>query len=195
MEFTLIYEGPLRSNGNREHKHEIREYLKPQLGLLWTLDPLSSIYQDAIGIKLHASSEECEEWPGFSMPDCRIERGGTHFLPVVSTALGLNAEIDITWFRREEPGRVLQTGDIDNRLKTLFDGLQIPPHVNQFPESGICGTAESPFFCLLEDDALISKLTVNTNRQLRHVNSDEVLLIIQVKTRTNNITWANIQLL
>ncbi|MDF1815001.1 MAG: hypothetical protein P1V20_22545 [Verrucomicrobiales bacterium] len=49
MEFTLIYEGPLKSNGDRDHKQAIRAYLKPQLEMLWTLPPLNLIRNDALG--------------------------------------------------------------------------------------------------------------------------------------------------
>lgn len=85
---------------------------------------------------------------GLRASDCRIERGSTHFLPIICSPLKLLANIEITWFRPEQPGRVVQSGDIDNRLKTLFDGLSVPPHENQFPNSGISGTAQSPFYCL-----------------------------------------------
>jgi len=132
---------------------------------------------------------------GIRTPDNRVERGGVHFFPLVSENLKLRAAIDITWFRPEEPGRVLQSGDIDNRLKTLFDGLQVPPHENQFPDTPITGTAIAPFYCLLEDDALISSLNVDTRRMLRVSSDDSVLLLIKVTTKITEIEFGNMQIL
>ena len=128
-------------------------------------------------------------------PDNRVERRGVYFFPLVSENLNLRAAIDITWFRPEEPGRVLQSGDIDNRLKTLFDGLQVPPHENQFPDTPIVGTATEPFHCLLEDDALISSLNVDTRQMLRVSSDDSVLLLIKVTTKITEIEFGNIQIL
>ena len=199
MEFTLIYEGPLRSNGDRNHKHAIREYLRPQLEHLWTLQPLAGMRDGAMGVPRPHSVVDDREWAdvvdGFRTPDNRVELDGVHFLPLVSQTLNLRAAIDITWFRPEPPGGVLQSGDIDNRLKTLFDGLQIPPHENQFPDTPIPGTASAPFHCLLQDDALISSLNVDTRRLLRAPAGNDVLLLIHVTTKVTEIEFGNIQLL
>jgi len=199
MEFTLIYEGALKSNGDPSHKHQIREAIRPQLEELWRLLPLSRIHEGATGV-VPAATDAGEAFGGdfsqvFRSPDCRVKRHGTSFLPVVSSALKLRARVDITWFRPENVGRVIQTGDIDNRLKTLFDAMQIPPHANQFPPGGIAGSPESPFCCLLEDDSLISGLNVDTRRMLKPASTNDVLLLIRVTTQTDEISLGNIQLI
>lgn len=199
MEFTLIYEGALKSNGDPRHKHQIREAIRPQLEELWRLLPLSSIHAGVTSAVPAKTDADDVLGDGFSQvfrsPDCRVERNGTCFLPVVSSALKLRARVDITWFRPEHVGRVIQTGDIDNRLKTLFDAMQIPPHENQFPPGGIVGSAESPFCCLLEDDSLISGLNVDTRRMLKPTSTNDVLLLIRVTTQTDEINFGNIQLI
>jgi hypothetical protein len=44
--------------------------------------------------------------------------------------------LKITLLRPEEPGAIiLQSGDIDNRLKTLFDALSVPAQPNQLPKN------------------------------------------------------------
>jgi hypothetical protein len=74
-------------------------------------------------------------------------------------------------------------GDIDNRIKVLFDGLRMPEHT---PELGgvPLEVDENPFFCLLEDDSLITSVTVTTDRLLLEKNAEEkpndVHLIIHV---------------
>ncbi len=199
MEFTLIYEGPLRSNGDRNHKHAIREYLRPQMEHLWTLQPLAGMRDGAMGMPRPRSGDKERGWSDaanvFRTQDNRVEKNGVHFLPLVSQTLKLRAAIDITWFRPAAPGGVLHSGDIDNRLKTLFDGLQIPPHSNQFPDKPIDGTAASPFHCLLQDDALISSLNVDTRRLLRAPARGDVLLLIHVETMMTEVDFGNIQLL
>ncbi|HZM57458.1 MAG TPA: hypothetical protein VFC03_20785 [Acidimicrobiales bacterium] len=52
---------------------------------------------------------------------------GAHvFAPLICTNLRLLAELDILMLRPEVPGRIINHGDIDNRLKTLFDALRAP---------------------------------------------------------------------
>jgi len=94
--------------------------------------------------------------------------------------------LDILFLRREGPGSLIRSGgDIDNRLKVLFDALRMPQTCDE-----VCGDSptpdEDPFFCLLEDDKLISKVAVETNWLLtpladnEHIN--DVHLVIRVKT-------------
>ena len=64
--------------------------------------------------------------------------------------------------RPEKPGGIIvQSGDIDNRLKTLFDALCLPPQTNQIPKDEGLSINESPMYCLLEDDSLITSIKVN----------------------------------
>ncbi len=63
------------------------------------------------------------------------------------------------FLRQEDPGElVLQGGDLDNRLKTLFDALRIP--------DGDVAQAQNPTYCLLESDTLIDSFKVSTGRLL-----------------------------
>jgi len=54
-----------------------------------------------------------------------LEVSGKKFLPLVRQSLSLVCKLDILFLRKEEPGGIItQSGDIDNRLKTLFDGIE-----------------------------------------------------------------------
>ncbi len=59
--------------------------------------------------------------------------------------------------------RVYQSGDLDGRMKTLLDALAMPQHKEQ-----VLGqtTKLNPIFCLLEDDALVSGLEIESERLL-----------------------------
>jgi uncharacterized protein YcfL len=54
---------------------------------------------------------------------------------------------------------------------------------------------EDPFFCVLEDDSLITKVSVNTAQLLEsNIHSSEVSLIINIKTKLTQVIWANMGL-
>ena len=110
-----------------------------------------------------------------------IQQDGFKFAPIFTEKFGHVVKLNITLLTPSEPGRVVtQGGDLDNRLKTLFDALRAPKP-GELPKGDSPGEGEEPFFCLLEDDALISAVSVETDRLLRpgH-NPSNVVLIIQV---------------
>jgi hypothetical protein len=93
--------------------------------------------------------------------------------------------------RKEEPGSlILQGGDIDNRLKTLFDGLRVPSEA----EVKAAKPEMQPFYCLLEQDSLITGVKVRTDRLLTAPGGDahEVHLIIEVTVRVLRMSWENL---
>ena len=81
------------------------------------------------------------------------------------------------------PGYIVgQGGDIDNRLKTLFDSLRTPRDTQEIPAGDQPGDTETPFFCLLEDDNLIASLSVNTDRLLEPSESSSLVkLMVRVQ--------------
>jgi hypothetical protein len=100
--------------------------------------------------------------------------------------LRLSCALDILLLRREQPGRiVLQSGDIDNRVKTLFDGLRMPASAD---EAGAIDPTANPFFCLLESDTLIDEVHVVTDMLLIPADKPEkqnhVRIIISVESKT-----------
>jgi hypothetical protein len=113
----------------------------------------------------------------------------------VNDHLGLFAEIDIVFLRPGEPGKAIQGGDVDNRLKTLFDALRRPLESNQIPNGVVPQAGEDPFFCLLEDDQLISKISVCTDRLLDSKDANEVVLLLHVVVRGLEARWCNISLI
>lgn len=182
MEFRLYYRGPLKSNGNVEHKQAIREQLHQQLKQLWDQKPLSDLKD-----KLLSGQHEL---------GCIRPLEGFVFAPLVQGRIDLIADLDITLLRPEEPGAIVtQAGDVDNRLKTLFDALRMPQKRSEIPTKSTPENTDSPFFCLLEDDNLISALKVTTDRLLDSVSSpSEVVLILHVHTKVTRATMLNLGL-
>ncbi len=173
MEFTLTYQGPLKANGNPEQKQAIRRALHPQLKNLWQQPPLKTI-------RWHLN-------PGMS--GIRKSVGAFTFAPLVSEYFYITAELDILFLRPEPPGSILtQGGDIDNRLKTLFDALRVAQTDSEIPPKDKPGQDEDPLLCVLEDDNLITKVTVKTDRLLIPPPSkNHVHLIIGVKTKITEV--------
>jgi hypothetical protein len=114
----------------------------------------------------------------------------------VSQTIHLVCDLEITLLRPEAPGAVItQSGDIDNRLKTLFDSLRMPKELGELHVGDAPGPDEQPFYCLLEDDNLITKVAVITDRLLQPVASpNEVLLVLRVNTRATRLIYKNMGL-
>lgn len=119
-----------------------------------------------------------------------------NFLYLIGEKHGVSCELDILFMRRDEPGGAITYGDLDNRLKTLFDALKAPTHNSELPDDAP-SDGENPFFCLLDDDKYIEKFTITTDRLLTPPTSDtqqgkgSVLLVIGVKTIVFNAEAAD----
>lgn len=121
--------------------------------------------------------------------------GAFTFAPLVSEDLRLVAELAISLLIPYSPGSLIsQGGDIDNRLKTLLDALRMPKVDAEIPKGQKPGEDESPFFCVLEDDALITRVSVDTDRLLQEKSENYVHLLVTVKTKIVEGTWFNISI-
>jgi hypothetical protein len=184
MEFRLLYDGPLRANGNLREKHTLRKEFHKQLAVLWQQVPL-------------AGADGLLDDPPSPQKVSVIQHVGAYkFAPLVCQGLGLVCELDVVFLRPEAPGAVItQGGDIDNRLKTLFDGLRMPRGPAEIPDESAPAGDETPFYCLLEDDNLITRVNVATDRLLRKsAGANDVVLMIHATTKAVKSMWANIGL-
>lgn len=189
MEFRLFYEGPLKSNGDAKTKHLIRKVFHQQLKRLWEQHDL---------LKL-ASTRRIDFIEGslVNILAKQFDKCGFHFVPLVNKKFDLICSLDILFLRHSKPGELIEHGgDLDNRLKTLFDALKVPPNCD-----GIAGDPDPDevlFFCLLEDDALISALSVTTDRLLTPVGGGnqrhDVVLVIHVNmSAAESLLYGNMQ--
>lgn len=178
LEFRLVYEGQLPSSNARpkaEVKYKIRRTFHRQLSELWNVHPGLS--------KMRLAGQHWYE--GFPSV------GGFNFLPLVHERGGTCCSMDALFLRRETPGRLFFGGDIDNRVKTLFDCLKMPTHLEQMGLMATQGPAEDekPFYCLVADDSLITSVSVTTDRLLEPMEDsadnhlmNNVKLVLHVKT-------------
>jgi hypothetical protein len=108
---------------------------------------------------------------------------GYEFVPLVTRRSGFICELAIKFLRRGRPGDVVGNGgDLDNRIKVPFDALRTP-----HSESEVFNPADTPpqrVFCVLEDDSLIKKFSVDSGTLLAPAGSDsDVDLQIDVNAR------------
>jgi hypothetical protein len=185
MEFRLIYEGPLHGQGAKSpHKWEIRRALHPQLERLWQERPLRDAAESLLA---HP--------PLPSKVSVIVEKGGRRFAPLVTQRLNLYAELSVLLFRQQPRGELITNGgDIDNRLKTLLDGLRVPHGSLEGQAQPVESQDPSPFFCLLEDDSLVTKVSVESEQLLRPAKPDEVVAIITVHVKKTVLSYANMSL-
>lgn len=173
MEFTLYYKGPLPS-GNakrvRHLKHELRMHFSGQLYELW-----------------HHKEDRAREFyraiPEISKDAHAVKVGAFWFAPLVTK--GYFAELEIIMLRPEVPGSIVSSGgDIDNRIKTLLDGLCLP-NSDQLPRGASPTEKREVHLCLLEDDRLVTRLSVETQELLEaNARPNEVVLLVKVRTRS-----------
>jgi len=187
MDFTLSYRGPLKANAGPKEKQLIRRYFHKQFAILWQQFPLSSVgttYLKPAPDPRNAHLSILRDCPPFT------------FAPLVCARQRWTASLDITFLRPEAPGSLItQGGDIDNRIKTLLDALRMPHNLNELPKDDQPATDERPFFCLLEDDNLVTGLRVTTDRLLEgDQRSSDVLLIIKVNTVAHQTVFATLRL-
>jgi hypothetical protein len=191
MEFTLHYRGPQKAatgrNKRKDHKHDLRRHFHKQLKELWKLPQLSE-FRDSLIVPEPDALES-------RTPLRRV--GQYHFAPLISSYFDLVASLEIVMLRPEPEGRIfVRGGDIDNRLKTLLDALKVPNDEAALPDNVSPSSAESPFFCLLEDDSLVTNVDIQTAHWLEPEvqDSDEVVLLLRIRTKPTRVTWGNIGL-
>jgi hypothetical protein len=127
-----------------------------------------------------------------------LDQVKTGFAGVLACAHAKGNSLDILFLRAEGKNYILQGGDIDGRLKTLFDALRIPRDANELPARAEPEPDENPLFCLLENDDLISEVRVNTDRLLslplkKVIGKHDVYLQIAVRLNTtipSSYSWA-----
>lgn len=180
MEFRLVYRGRLRATGSAAEKQVLRRHFHRELVTLWKQLPLS------------AHLERLQERSRDAVPPW-MKLGEFWFVPLVSQRAGLIVELDVLFLRPQLPGAVVSSGgDLDNRIKTLLDALRIP-EPGELTSSDRPDEAEHPFYCLLENDVLITSLAVTADQLLQSPDPEEVLLVIRVvikKTGRPRLMWS-----
>jgi hypothetical protein len=195
VEFHLLYGGPLHSAGHenpRVEKHSIRKVFHSQLRRLWETNSYLREYAVGVGQQMRSTGASAGDLTvesfehGARVLGANWNRNGFNFLPLVQKRVCLRCSLDILFLRVDEYPFVFGgSGDIDARMKQLFDSLRMAD-AGELPVGAKPEQDENPFFVLLEDDKLISEVRVNTDRLLklpeaRPPNKHDVYLQISVR--------------
>jgi hypothetical protein len=192
MEFRLLYEGELGANRSPEEKHAIRRSFHPQLRRLWNLNSNLRQFAEHKSIPVIVDRQNVLPTTEPQRFDLGIEAIGKHWqnagfqlVPLVTQQFPVRCSLDILLLRPEEDRFIFTGGDIDARLKTLFDALRIPHNPGEVG-GAVPQKDETPLFCLLEDDRLISEVRVTTDQLLllpheRQVKANDAFAVIHVR--------------
>jgi len=198
MEFRLLYEGTVRPTANKGHPietHAIRKVFHPQLRHLWESRPGLRHLAEQWSLKLpeakstgySPADEKLRVTYGMKAMGNNWDRAGFNCIPIVARELDAICGLDVLLLR---PGpkmtrHILSQGDIDGQLKTIIDALRIPDTAQETGNAQP-GAGETPFFCLLEDDRLVSEVSVTTDELLSlpgktDVDPNDAFVVIRVR--------------
>ncbi len=214
IEFRLKYDGPLPADtkhGVCAIKHQIRQALHPQLKDLCENTPaLRGLVRNICGfdhwrnLPIGAPREHGNDPPKYAAVGQKFKLGDFQFVPLIIGDLHTICHLDILFLRREKSGALITKprdeygGDLDNRLKIFFDALRAPCSLSEIPQNTKPQSSEAPFFCLLEDDSLITKFQVEADTILGPASAEEqthVSIIARVTTRLTRTMIGNIDFL
>ncbi|MCL2017596.1 MAG: hypothetical protein FWG80_02385 [Alphaproteobacteria bacterium] len=158
MKFKLLYFGELRTNPKKRAQHvtDIRMHFHHQLKKLVEHSPWNNLQKYMM--------------PNPTKSPVSTKRvGGVDFNPIITPNLKLIAELDIQLLHPEIVG--VARADIDNRIKTLLDALRCPQNDHEIGENQPKNIG--PVYTLLDDDHLVTKLSVNTSHFLSPIMFDK----------------------
>jgi hypothetical protein len=186
VKFTLIFDGDLPSAGNKSQPGPasvIRNVFHDQLADLWDTNVIFRQLARMARTWPRGYSAGSSEFPSPELPDYTFEKpelhpgqvdycapipvpaAGASFIPIVRNSLYLNCAVDILFLRHEEPISLMRHGgDLDGRLKTLFDALKMPNPKDPVYKGN--PPTDDPLYVVLEDDSLISDFSVTSGRLL-----------------------------
>lgn len=152
LEFRLTYDGCLLSTGNTsrpDHVHRIRRRFHPQLRRLWDVEESLNLNEGTKTIR--------------GTLEKKFERNGYNFVPVSVRDYGWVCALHILLLRPKPLSRaILSASDLDGQLATLFDALSMPRHADQLRGNETPQEDEKPFYVLMEDDSMVTDLSVET---------------------------------
>jgi hypothetical protein len=176
MKLTLRYTGELTSNGGPAEQHSIRKILHIQLVRYWETDSrLREIYKNIKSLQVaalgpHSRFDVSRPIIGIEKFFWRYPLAGYNFVPLTPGIRECHCHLSIRLYRSmADDSIIFNGGDIDNRLKTFFDGLQVPQKAENVPVNASAGRNPDDWpatMCLLDNDRSITKLFIESIRLL-----------------------------
>jgi hypothetical protein len=174
VKFSFTYDGELLSASDKhsrvQNKNKIRFDLAAQLWPIYCAADFSRFQLD------HETIIEA---------GCDFQ--GIGFAPLLTRKMNAACALSIKFMRNGQLGEIVHGGDMDNRLKTLFDALRLPENdsevLRQLAPEQFTRKDSEVCICLLEDDSLITDLSVTTVTIMTPLPKNHVRLVIDVEFR------------
>jgi hypothetical protein len=193
MRFHLAFEGALPSSGNVNSEHPKSSKLKA----IWAIRDNVNLQLVHLVATHHAFSGRSGASRALMhalIPPIVVD--GHAFCAIARARFKVRCGLKIDLLVNHEPGSVItKAGDLDNRLKTLIDGLRVPAgrqEIKTFTSSE--KLAADKYVCLLEDDVLITSLQIAMARNLafpQNAGQDHVKANIVVTIEPSERTFEN----
>jgi len=188
MRFPLSYEGSLPSSGNPRDPTR-----PPKLQEIWAI-------RNAINPQIKSVIDHHPVFSGGSGNRNKLVQeigspivvAGKKFYALARVAFKLKCDLQIEMHVNHPIATVVtNVGDLDNRLKTLFDALRAPQYPHEIKEYM---PNIDDYCCLLENDVLISALQIETFRNSAappDAPIDHVRLNIRVRLEPTQFDYVN----
>ncbi len=181
MRFSLKYDGLLLSSSDKhtrvKNKNHIRWYLA---------DQVSALIISGDFTRLPRADNEQELYD----QSCRTFKHCVFYPAICKGLLACNLTIRIE--RKERPGSLFEhDGDLDNRLKTLFDALKVPRNEGEVTDPPVSadGRIITDCPCLLEDDSMVTGLSVAIIPSLESLPKGHVRITIDVEIKPHDLYY------
>jgi hypothetical protein len=187
FEFSLVYTEVIRSSNNNstKRKSDVRRALDKQLRPLWEMQPFKNI-DNQIDPKFRDKNIQ-------SYIPRKI--GLIEYVPLISNANYLFAELEITSLTKAIGQPYLhpfKNGDLDNKIKTLTDALRRPQNNDEAKHD--TAADDDRIFCLLDDDILISKYTVESHPLLHPDFNELTRILVRVVPQPGHISFCRLSI-
>ena len=190
LKFTLTFEGVLATGGRQAGpKHERRRQFHDQLKRLWAANTLLA--------KWHLPINQYQTAPAVSVLAKNHASFGTfEFVPLITRELSVEAYLHFHILRPTTFKG--QNADSDNIVKSLVHSLKMPQSADELPNDARPQQDEIPFFVLMQDDGLLSKITSIRDELLQpvlgknQIDRSDTRVTIDVHVRPNFPTNTNL---
>lgn len=213
MRLRLIYSGELKASQQPDphtgkpkqvsNKHQIRKAFHIQLKRFWEQDSFlnsARVVPDYYGVDTFILDYE-KIWQPDANKQVSLNKAvankhqefGYKFVPLARKDWKLHCKLQILLLRQDGINSAVSAGDIDNRVKTIIDALTKPAHRNQLPANESPSEGEDPFYCLLEDDGLVTSLEVESDiLLLSNFPNNHAHVIVSAEIRPHTVNMFNL---
>ena len=179
MHITLTYRGPIPGNARKKQDvWRLREAFHHQLAKIRNTEQFN--YVDSY---LATATHQ-------RRGDLRRRIGGKFFNPFITDLFKTRCSLYIRVFRgMRQFNPVLGNVDLDNRVKTIIDGLRAPSQQGEMIE-----IERETTYVLIDDDSIVDGITIKSDHLLDEDDEEVVLAIVTANIHLSHATWENIHL-